>query len=235
MKHRNNRESVYVGNKSLHSLESAVTGHWEGNKKETQMEWIGVKIKITTQNNQCMGRRTNNVLRTWVFWTQDGDFCISIQTGPDCKRPRDLAEPVHRQSCRHTYGDAATGPSFSDGAEDHGNPDHPGDQACRVPTDSVRQGCCRYAVKGPSVSECTEDSGKSDQPGDQVCRVFADSIHRQGCRYACGDATTGPSDSDGVDDHGRPADAVRWQSYGGADGMPKMRLPHHVRRGRRMR
>ena len=90
----------------------------------------------------------------------------------------DPTETVHRQSCRHTYGDAATGPSYSDGVEDHGNPDHPGDLACRVPTDSVRQGCCRYAcgdaVKGPSDSECTEDSGKSDQPGDQACRVPTD-------------------------------------------------------------
>ena len=57
------------------------------------------------------------------------------------------------------------------------------------------------------------------QPGDQACRVPADSIHRQGCcRSACGDATTVPN-SDGVEDSGRPADAVRWQSYGGADGM----------------
>ena len=56
------------------------------------------------------------------------DFCGGgdAVTGPsdsdgfeDCESPdqpedqvsRDLAEPVHRQSCRHTYGDAATGPS----------------------------------------------------------------------------------------------------------------------------
>ena len=64
-----------------------------------------------------------------------------------------------------------------------------------------------------------------DHPGDQACGDPADSIHRQGCRYACGDATTGPSDSDGVDDHGRPADAVRWQSYGGADGMRQVACP----------
>ena len=75
-----------------------------------------------------------------------------------------------------------------------------GDQACRVPTDFVRQGCCRYAcgdaVKGPSVSECTEDSDQSDQPGDQACRVPIDSTYRQGCcRYGCGDAVKGPSDS----------------------------------------
>ena len=117
------------------------------------------------------------------------DFCGGgdVVTGPsdsdgfeDCESPDqpedevswDLAEPVHRQSCRHTYGDAATGPSYSDGVEDHGNPDHPGDQARRVPTDSVRQGCCRHAcgdaVKGPPDSDCTEDSDKSDQPGDQA-------------------------------------------------------------------
>ena len=64
-----------------------------------------------------------------------------------------------------------------------------------------------------------------DQPGDQDCRDPEDSVHRQGCRYACGDATSGPSDSDGVDDHGRPADAVRWQSYGGADGMRQVACP----------
>ena len=56
------------------------------------------------------------------------DFCGGgdAVTGPsdsdgfeDCESPDqpedqvswDLAEPVHRQSCRHTYGDAATGPS----------------------------------------------------------------------------------------------------------------------------
>ena len=43
-----------------------------------------------------------------------------------------------------------------------------------------------------------------------------------------------------VEDCGRPVGAVRRHSHGGADGMrqvacPKMQLPHHVRRGRRMR
>ena len=54
-----------------------------------------------------------------------------------------------------------------------------------------------------------------DQPGDQArCDT-----------QACGDATTGPSDSDGFDNRGRPADAVRWQSYGGADGMRQVACP----------
>ena len=44
------------------------------------------------------------------------------------------------------------------------------------------------------------------QPGDQACRVPAESIHRQSCRHACGNATTGPSDSDGFEDCGRPAE-----------------------------
>ena len=93
----------------------------------------------------------------------------------------------------------------------------------------------------PRYSDCIEDSGNADQPGDQVCRVPTDSVHRQGCcRYACGDAVKGPSNSDGVEDCGSPAGAVRRQSCGGADGMrqvacTKMRLPHHVRRGRRVR
>ena len=34
-----------------------------------------------------------------------------------------------------------------------------------------------------------------------------------------------PSDSDGVDDRGKPAGAVRWQSYGGADGMRQVACP----------
>ena len=38
------------------------------------------------------------------------------------------------------------------------------------------------------------------QPGDQACRVPTESTHRQNCRRACGDATTGPSDSDGFED-----------------------------------
>ena len=95
------------------------------------------------------------------------------------RQPGDEARRVPADFCGG--GDALTGPSYSDGVEDHGNPDHPGDQACRVPTDSVRQGCCRYAcgdaVKGPSDSECTEDSGKSDQPGDQARRVPTDSTN----------------------------------------------------------
>ena len=65
-----------------------------------------------------------------------------------------------------------------------------------------------------------------DQPGDQVCRVPTDCIRRQGCcRYACGDAATGPSNSDGVEDRGRPAGAVCRQSYGGADGMRQVACP----------
>ena len=76
-------------------------------------------------------------------------FCGDSDGFENCESPDqpedqvswDLAEPVHRQSCRHTYGDAATGPSGSDCVVDSGNPDQPGDQACRVPTDSThRQG-----------------------------------------------------------------------------------------------
>ena len=36
----------------------------------------------------------------------------------------------------------------------------------------------------------------------QACRDPADSLHRHGCRYAGGDATTGPANSDAVDDRG---------------------------------
>ena len=42
------------------------------------------------------------------------------------------------------------------------------------------------------------------QPGDQARRVPADLSHRQSCRYACGDAVTGPSDSDCIEDSGKP-------------------------------
>ena len=93
----------------------------------------------------------------------------------------------------------------------------PGDQARRVPADLLHQQSCRHAcgdaATGPSDSDC----GNADQPGDQACRVPTGS--------ACGDATTGPSNSDGVEDRGRPADAVRWQSYGGADGMRQVACP----------
>ena len=120
------------------------------------------------------------------------------QPGDQARRvPADLQ---HRHCCRYACGDAVTGPSDSDGFEDHGNPDHPGDQACRVPADLLhRQGCryaCGDAVTGPSSSDFVEDSGKSDQPGDQACRVPTDSIRQGCCRYGCGDAVKGPSDSD---------------------------------------
>ena len=64
-------------------------------------------------------------------------------------------------------GDAATGPSYSDGVEDYGSPDQPGDQARQVPADLLhRQGCCRYvcgdAKKGPSSSDVVEDCGSPD-------------------------------------------------------------------------
>ena len=61
-----------------------------------------------------------------------------------------------------------------------------------------------------------------DQPGDEECRDPADLLHRQGCRYACGDETTGPSDSDIIED-GSPADAVRRQ---GACGHADAPVPH---------
>ena len=100
--------------------------------------------------------------------------------------------------------------------------DQPGDQACRVPTDSVhRQSCCRDAcgdaAKGPPDSDCIEDSGNSDQLGDQACRVPTDSLHRQSyCRDSCGDAENGPLVSDCIEDSGNPASEVRRQSCGGA-------------------
>ena len=65
-----------------------------------------------------------------------------------------------------------------------------------------------------------------DQPGDQACRVPTDSIHRQECcRYACGDAVTGPSSSDFVEDSGSPAGAIRRRSYGGTDDMRQVACP----------
>ena len=66
-----------------------------------------------------------------------------------------------------------------------------------------------------------------DHPGDQACRVPTDTIHRQGCcRYACGDATTGPSDSDWVEDRGSPPGAVRRQSCGDACDHADVPVPH---------
>ena len=106
----------------------------------------------------------------------------------------------------------------------------------------ITQMCQRLMSRSRSASRsvCTNRSllcqclmPRSRRASRSVCtnrpsinrRDPADSLHRQGCRYACGDATTGPSDSDGVHDHGRPADAVRWQSYGGADGMRQVACP----------
>ena len=48
----------------------------------------------------------------------------------------------------------------------------------------------------------------SDQPGDQARRDPADPIQRPGGRSACGDTTTGPSESDLVEDCGSPAGAA---------------------------
>ena len=101
--------------------------------------------------------------------------------------------------------------------EDYGNPDQPGDQARRVPTDSIHRQVCRsacgVAATGPSFSDGEQTV---DQPGDQACRIPAETVvHRQGyCRYACGDAATGPSYSDFVEECGSPAGAVRRDSCG---------------------
>ena len=145
---------------------------------------------------------------------------------------------VHKMHGGCTGGQASTGgPSGLDSAEDGGSlADAVRRQSC--------EGACDHAdAPGPHdalkerISEHFHEQ-TVDQAGDQACRDTADSIYRQGCRYACGDATTGPSYSDGVVDHRSPAGAVRRQSYGGADGMrqvaAKMWLPRHVRRGRRM-
>ena len=72
-------------------------------------------------------------------------------------------------------------------------------------------------MTGPSDSDGFEDCESPDQPGDQACRVPTDSVHRQCCcRDACGDAEKGPSDSDCMEDSGKRASTVRWQSYGRA-------------------
>ena len=96
----------------------------------------------------------------------------------------------------------------------------PGDQARRFPADFPHLQSCRYAcgdaVTGPSDSDCIEDSGKpagavrrqscgracdqADGPGNQACQDPADSTHRRGCRCPCGDATTGLSNSDWVEE-----------------------------------
>ena len=83
-----------------------------------------------------------------------------------CRVP---AEPVHRQSCRYTCGDAVKGSSSSDFVEDCGSPDQPGDQTCRVPAEPVHRQSCRYAcgdaATGPSYSDGVEDHGR---PADAV-------------------------------------------------------------------
>ena len=65
-----------------------------------------------------------------------------------------------------------------------------------------------------------------NQPRDQAYRASADSAHRQGRRRAGGDATTGLSDSDFIEDCGSPAGAVRRQSHGGACDHADVPMPH---------
>jgi len=97
--------------------------------------------------------------------------------------------------------------------------EQPGDQARRVPADSVhRQGYCRYscgvAATGPSDSDYGKDCGSpDDQPSDQARRVPADSVLRHERRRACGEAATGPSNSDSGKDCGSPDSTVHRQSY----------------------
>ena len=113
--------------------------------------------------------------------------------------------------------------------------DQPGDQACRLPADTVhRQCCCRAycdTATGPSVSDCAKDGGspagavhrqfcgrpfdQPDQPGDQARRDFADllhldtdTVHQPCCRRACCDTAKGPSDTDGFEDCESPAGAT---------------------------
>ena len=88
---------------------------------------------------------------------------------------------------------------------------------------------CSAVVKSPYCSARRIDLPVG-QPGDHECRVSADAVYRQGCRrdpaesarrrhgrrYAVGDATTGPSDSDGGKDGGSPARAVHRQNCGHA-------------------
>ena len=150
---------------------------------------------------------------------------------------QDSADSIYRRPC----GDATTGPSVSDCAEEGVSPagavhrqsahacdqaDQPGDQACQDCADSIYRRPCGDATTGPSVSDCAEDgvspagavyrqSGhacdQADQPGDQACQDCADSMYRR----PCGDATTGPSVSGCAADGVSPAGAVHRQSCGG--------------------
>ena len=64
-----------------------------------------------------------------------------------------------------------------------------------------------------------------DQPGDQACREYADSLHRPRRLCARVDATTGPSSSDGAENGGSHAGAVRRQSSGCACDHASMPVP----------
>ena len=64
------------------------------------------------------------------------------------------------------------------------------------------------------------------QPSDEARRVPADLLHRQSCRYACGDAVTGPSDSDGFEDCESPDQPGDQASRDPADPVHRQSCRH---------
>ena len=77
---------------------------------------------------------------------------------PGDQARRDPADPIHRQGWQYACGDATTGLSDSDGAEDR-----------ESPTDAVRRESCGCA--------CDHAGDHAGPPGDHVCRFSADSAH----------------------------------------------------------
>ena len=106
---------------------------------------------------------------------------------------RDPADSIHRRGCRCPCGDATTGPSVSDCAEDGGSPDTVHRKNYGRP--------CDHTATGPSASNCCEDSGSPD------------TVHRKNFGRPCGDAATSPSVSDCAEDGGSPDTAHR-KNYG---------------------
>ena len=94
---------------------------------------------------------------------------------------------------RCVRGDATTGPSGSNCAENGGSHDGA--------VNRQSSGCACHHAGMPVPQVATQDTLLSeriheqvvDHPDDQACRLSTDSVHRQGCRRACCGAAAGPS------------------------------------------
>ena len=120
--------------------------------------------------------------------------CCDTATGPSasncCEDSGSPEDAVHRQFCGRPCDHAATGPSDSNCGEDGGS-------LPRVVHRQIYGRACAHAATGPSDSNCGEDGGSLPR-----------AVHRQMYGRACAHAARGPSDSNCVEDGGSLACAV---------------------------